>query len=135
MVGMKMRNQDGVDRRGRNTGSFEIGHHDARGVGDLTGGAGVDQDQLRAGVDQKHGERNRQDIGRQEHGSERAIDRGVVGVADELLVDLDGPQPVVQRGELVIAELAAIDARSLCGGLGGCGERGGAGQRRASARQ
>ena len=46
VVGMEMRNDDGVDRRGRDAGGGEIGHHEACGVGDLAGGAGVDQHEL-----------------------------------------------------------------------------------------
>ena len=104
-------------------GGGEIGHHRARGVGDLAGGAGVDQDELRSGVDQQHGERHRQDVGRQERRGERRIDRGAVGVAHELVVDLERPQAVIERGELSIAELVAIDAGTLREGLGRGAER------------
>ena len=78
---------------GCDAGGCEIGHHDARGVGDLAAGAGVDQDQFRSGVDQQHRERHRQDIGRQERRGKRPVDRGVVGVAHEFVVDLHGHRP------------------------------------------
>ncbi len=56
MVGMEMRNDDGVDRLRRDAGGGEIGVHEAGAVGDLPGGAGVDQHQFGAGVHQQSGE-------------------------------------------------------------------------------
>ena len=51
-----MRDDDGVDQAGREPGGVQVGVHEAGGVGDLPGGAGVDQHQLRAGVHQERGE-------------------------------------------------------------------------------
>ena len=47
----------------------------------------------------------------------------------KLVVDLHRPEPVVQRGELEIAELVAIDARALRGRLRRGGEHGSASHR------
>ena len=47
VIGMEMRDEDRVDRLGIDAGDLEIIEHAARRVGDLAGGAGVDQHQLR----------------------------------------------------------------------------------------
>ncbi len=92
---------------------FEIVEQAARGVGDLACSPGIDQHQLCAGVHQQRRERYGQDLRRQERGGERVVDFGAARVADEFLVDRHIPDAVIERGELIAAEIVAIDAGAL----------------------
>ena len=94
----------------------------------LTAGAGIDQDELRAGIDGERRERDRQRVGREEVVGERLLHVRPGGVAHELVVDLAVPDSVVDRGQLIAADLVAIDAGRLLAGRG-------RGRRRGSGRQ
>jgi hypothetical protein len=62
---MEMRDQDRVDRLGVDAGDRKTVGHQTGGRRELTGGAGIDEDQLCAGVDQERRERSRHDAGRE----------------------------------------------------------------------
>ncbi len=82
-------------------------------VGDLAGGAGVDQHQLGAGVHHQRGERYRQYARRQECRGERLIHLRAAGIAHELVVDRQIPDAVVKCGELIAAEIVPINSGAL----------------------
>ena len=50
---------------------------------------------------------------RQKCSGERVVDLGAARIADEFLVDRHKPDAVIKRGELIAAEIVAIDAGAL----------------------
>src|SRR5262245_6549123 len=116
MVRMEMRDQNRVDGLWVDAGGLEVVEQAACRVGDLACSSGVDQHQLCAGVHQQCRERDGQSSGREKCGSERVVDFGGAGIADEFLVDRHIPYAVIKCGELITAEVVTIDAGALrCG--------------------
>ena len=116
VVRVEMRDDDKVDRCRINAGGDEIGAQHAGGRCDLSAGAGIDQDELLSGIDDKGRERRRQLVGRHEGGGERVFDFRERGVANEFFGDRTIPDAVVERGQLEGADPIAINARRLFAG-------------------
>ena len=118
-----MRDHDGVDRFRVDAGGGEIGRERAGRRCHLPAGAGVEQDELRAGIDQQCRERRRQLLGRHERIVHRLADLGVIRIADEFLVDRAVPHAVIERGDLEGADLVTVEAGRLLAGRRRCGLR------------
>ncbi|WP_261403918.1 hypothetical protein [Chenggangzhangella methanolivorans] len=95
----------------------------ARGRGEASAGAGVDQHEAAAGVDHERREGDRQRLGRDEgvfEGLSNVLERGVL---HETGVEGAAGEAVGQRRDLERADLVAIDARRLAAGRGRGGAR------------
>jgi hypothetical protein len=121
---MEVRDDDDVDRLRIDPGGGEIRGHGAGGRGDLAGAAGVEQNQLRPGVDQQRRERDRQLVRREKRIRQCFLHCFERRIADEALVDRPMPNAVVEGGHLEIADLVAIDAGGLLAGGRGIGAGG-----------
>ena len=115
-----------IDRVRLDPGGNEIvAQHAGRGR-DLAAGAGVDQNELVAGIDDQRRERRRQFVVRHEGRIERMLHFGERRVADEFVGDRPVPDAVIERGQLVRADLVAIDAGRLFVGGGAAAAAGSA---------
>ena len=131
VIGMEMRNDDLVDGLRRNAGGGEIVADHAGGGRNLAAGAGVDQDELLAGIDDEGREWRLELVVRHVGRVQRMLDFSEGGVADEFVGDRPIPDAVIQCGQLERSDFVAIDARGLLARwrrFGGC--RFGAGKKR-----
>ena len=101
----------------------KIGAQHAGDGRDLAAGAGIDQNEPLAGIDDQRRERRRQLVGRHEGVGERAFDFGERRVADEFIGDRAVPDAVIKRSQLERADPVAINAGRLCAGRRRCGRR------------
>ena len=126
MVEVEMRDQNGVDAFRIDPGGSKICVQRAglrRHMHVLPAGAGVDEHQLLASVDDEGGERCRDLAWRLKRIRQRLLDVGERRVAHKLFVDLPKPCAVVDGGDLKIADLVAVVGGRLfaarhCGGDG-----------------
>ena len=120
VVGMEVRDQDGVDLGGIDAGGLHVGHELAGGRLHLAAGAAVAQDGLAAGLDDDDRERDRDEIGRQsglDHRGLHVLDRGI---GDEGRIVRLFPDAVVDRRDLGRADLVGDEP---LGGIGGSSAR------------
>ncbi len=118
VVGMEMRDQHDVDRLRIDAGRFQVRLEHLRGMCDLPAGAGVDEDALCSGIDQKRGERDRQcAAGGDERFGQSLFHFGERKIADKVRLHRPVPDAVVDGGERVAAEPKAVEARRLLCGI------------------
>ena len=110
VVGMEMRDHNEVDGLRIDTGCGEISAERAGGRSDLTAGAGVDQHNLLAGIDDQRREWRRELVDRHERSGERVLDFSERRVADEFVGDRPVPDAVIERGQLECSDPVAINA-------------------------
>ena len=117
VVGMRMGDDDGVDRGGTDAGRGEVLRQPADARGEMSAAAGVDQDELLAGIDQPGVERR----------GEPHL--GQMGVAQKLLGArfVAGEDGCVQRQgavahhrHLIISDFLAVEPRRLLAGNWRC---------------
>jgi hypothetical protein len=120
---MEVRDQDRVDLLRIDPGGGEVRAERSGGGGKLAAGRGVDQDELGAGVDHQRGERDRELSGRHVGVHHRLLHRRPRRVLDELVVDVAQPDAVMDGGQLIGADLVAIEGGGLRAGDGRCGLR------------
>ena len=105
-----MGDENGVDLRGIDAGCFHIGHHLAGGRLHLSAGAAVAQNSLAAGLDHRHGERDRNKIGRQSRLHHCRLDVFDRGIGDECGVVGFFPDAVVKGGHFGRADFVGHEA-------------------------
>ena len=113
MIGMAVRDENGVDRGGVDTRRFHVGHHLAGGWLHLSPGAAVAQDGLAAISHHHHRERNGDEIGGQTGLRHRAFDVVHRGIGDEGGIVRFFPDAVIERGDVSPADF--VSHKSFCG--------------------
>ena len=139
MVGMEMRDDDRVDFFWVDARSRKIVAQHAGRRRDLASRAGIEEHEPLAGIDDECGEWRRQFVMRHKRCIERVLDLRKRRVDDEFVVDRSIPDAVIERGELIRADLVAVNpgrcgtgrrrfgARAIAGGRKRC--RRGAGKK------
>ena len=114
VVGVEVRDDDGVDLGGVDLGSLHVVDHLAGGRRELGAGSGIEHDEVLAGIDDRYREGNRHVGIRQLAGDERLL--GIVdrGVLDEAGVVRLLPDAVIEARDLELADgviVERLDAR------------------------
>ena len=134
VVAVEVRDDDGIDGAAVDTGGGEIGVELADDAFALLvhrgTKAGVDDDELRAGVHRDRRIGNDDLVLVEVHRLERLVDVFLLDVADERVGEWVGERTVGHGGHLDRADLVAVKARRLLVGLRRVGTRGHRGQRR-----
>ena len=127
MVLVVMRDDDRIDRLRVDAGGRQIllvlavGAVRFGGLGRAV--TGVDGDQLRAGVDDDRVEDQRHRVFRQVRRFERGVDLVLLGVVHERVRQRERPRAVRHDGDLVDADLVAIESGRLLAARGRGGTR------------
>ena len=130
VVRVQVGQQHHVHLLGAVAGGLEVVTDETQGGAEGLGGAGVNEDQLSAGVHQEGIDRRLDFLTAQEHAGQQALDFGRAGVVEQLGVEIDeaivqGRDFHITHGEPVVAGHLGTDSRGFGQGGGG-GDKGSA---------
>jgi hypothetical protein len=135
MVSVEVRDHDGINLFRIETGRGQIVHEARRGRNEPAGGAGIDEHELRAGIDHERRKRNHHLVGALELIVECFLRVGNGEILEQSGREVRHPDAIVNGGDFVGADLVAVEARGLLARKGRSSAGGLDGRERADGRR